>query len=82
MSPPQESAEEVEARHFEEIFHDFVATKQECGERTDNITLDRFIAKLNKNRANLIKRYECQSVRFQVYVKDGKAALKATPVRD
>jgi hypothetical protein len=26
-------------------------------------------------------KYNCKSVKFQVYVKDGKAALKATPVK-
>jgi hypothetical protein len=29
----------------------------------------------------LIAKYQCRTVRFQVYEKDGKAALKATPVR-
>ena len=28
------------------------------------------------------KGYESREVRFTVYVKDGKAALKATPVKD
>ena len=47
----------------------------------DNITLDRFVAKLQKNRASLVERYGCKAVRFQVYVKDGKAALKATAIK-
>jgi hypothetical protein len=29
----------------------------------------------------LVEKYSCRTVRFQVYVKDGKAALKATPVK-
>jgi len=29
-----------------------------------------------------VQKYGCRTVRFQVYVKDGRAALKATPVRD
>ncbi|HZA15077.1 MAG TPA: MXAN_5187 C-terminal domain-containing protein [Myxococcaceae bacterium] len=29
-----------------------------------------------------MSRYNCRTVRFQVYVKEGKAALKATPVKD
>ena len=32
------------------------------------------------NRDQLISRFGCKGVKFQVYVKDGKAALKATPV--
>lgn len=71
-----------EEEHLQKVFRDFVAIKRQCGENTDNITADRFIAKLRKNRESLIKRYSCRSVKFQVYVKDGKAAVKATPVKE
>ena len=53
-----------------------------CGEPTENVTFERFVSKLRDNREQLIRRLGCKSVRFQVYVKDGRAALKATPVRD
>jgi hypothetical protein len=39
------------------------------------------LTKLIRNREQLVKKYQCRTVRFQVYEKDGKAALKATPVR-
>jgi hypothetical protein len=29
-----------------------------------------------------VAKHGCRTVRFSVYVKDGKAALKATPIRD
>ena len=51
-----------------------------CGEPTEGVTYDKFSGKLRANRQQLISRYACKSVKFQVYVKDGKAALKATPV--
>ena len=35
-----------------------------------------------RNRDDLIAKTGCREVRFTVYVKDGKAALKATPVKD
>ena len=37
---------------------------------------------LRKNKEQLVAKYNCRTVKFQVYVKDGKAALKATPVKD
>ncbi len=40
------------------------------------------VAKLRKNKEQLVTKYNCKTVRFQVYVKEGKAALKATPVKD
>ena len=62
------------------MYQDFIDTRQRCGEATDGVTFDKFGAKLRANREQLMTRYKCQRVKFQVYVKDGKAALKATPV--
>lgn len=70
-----------EGAYFKQIFEQFVATKKQCGERTDNLQFERFSQTLKRNRDALIERYGCKTVRFQVYVKEGKAALKATPVR-
>jgi hypothetical protein len=67
-------------QEFRQVYRDFIETKQACGESTDGITFDKFAGKLRSNRQQLISRYSCKTVKFQVYVKDGKAALKATPV--
>jgi hypothetical protein len=67
--------------HFKEVFDKFVETKKSCGEPTAGLTFDRFAVKLRKNTTDLKARYKCRSVKFQVYVKNGKAALKATPVK-
>jgi hypothetical protein len=71
-----------EELHFKRVFDDFVATKKECGESTVGLTLDKFKIKLRGNKTALMSKHQCRTVRFAVYVKDGKAALKATPVRD
>jgi hypothetical protein len=68
--------------HFKHVFDDFVATKRECGESVAGLTLDKFAVKLRGNKTALMSKHQCRTVRFAVYVKDGKAALKATPVRD
>jgi len=70
-----------EEAYHHQIFDEFVAAKKRCGERTDNLKFERFKQTLQRNKDALIERYGCKSVRFQVYVKEGKAALKATPVR-
>ncbi|HSS39150.1 MAG TPA: MXAN_5187 C-terminal domain-containing protein, partial [Polyangia bacterium] len=46
------------------------------------LTIDKFLQKLRDNKAQLVSKHACRTVRFSVYVKDGKAALKATPVRE
>ncbi|MDP1826185.1 MAG: MXAN_5187 family protein [Archangium sp.] len=81
MAPPAGAGNEEE-RHFQEVFRDFVATREKCREPADGLTFDKFKAKLLKNKEQLVTKYQCRTVRFQVYVKDGKAALKATPVKD
>lgn len=63
------------------VYDEFLRARVTQGEAVDGVTWDRFREKLRKNRNLLAEKYACRTVRFQVYVKDGKAALKATPVR-
>jgi len=72
----------AEEQHFQDVFREFAATRDQCGEPNDGLTYDKFVAKLRKNKEQLVQKYACKTVRFQVYVKEGKAALKATPVKD
>jgi len=81
MASPEDEIPADEGTYFRQIFDKFVETKKQCGERTDNLQLERFSQTLRRNRDALVERYGCKAVRFQVYVKEGKAALKATPVR-
>jgi hypothetical protein len=68
--------------YFKSVYDQFVALKQSCGESTAGLTYQKFSEKLIKNRDDLMAKSGCKEVRFTVYVKDGKAALKATPVKD
>ena len=68
--------------YFRQVFEQFVQVKKSCGEQIAGLTFPKFSEKLVKNRDDLIAKTGCKEVRFTVYVKDGKAALKATPVKD
>lgn len=70
-----------EEEHWREVFREFMRVRGECGESTVGLTYERLRAKLESNRATLVAKYGCRTVRFQVYVKEGRTALKATPVR-
>lgn len=63
------------------VYHDFVRIKQDCGEAVDGFTFERFTATLRKNRDTLMREHGVQHVQFSAYVKQGRAALKAKPVR-
>jgi hypothetical protein len=79
---PPKPGPAADESHFREIFGEFVSIREQCGETADGLTYDRFAQKLRKSRDQLIEKYRCRTVRFQVYVKEGKAALKATPIKD
>lgn len=68
--------------YFRQIFDQFLAVKHSCNETMAGLTYEKFAEKLIRNRDELRARTGCRDVRFTVYVKDGKAALKASPVRD
>lgn len=79
---PPSPAPAAPADDFGEIFEEFVQVKQACGEPTANLTYERFAAKLRKNERDLkAKRPDIKRVQFTVYVKDGKAALKAKVIK-
>lgn len=67
--------------YFREVFDEFVALKQTCGEDTSKFGYDKFAAKLRKNTASLMNKDGVVDVEFNVYIKDGKAALKAKVVK-
>jgi hypothetical protein len=64
------------------VYEDFLRTKRQCGELTDGLTFDKFANSLKKARDGLVQKHGCKRVKFSVYVKEGRASLKATPVRE
>lgn len=68
---------------WRQVYEDFVAAKTQCGEKTEGFTYEKFEQTLKKTRETLIARHKCSRVKFSVYVKDdGKAALKASPIKE
>jgi hypothetical protein len=81
-SPANWGGAPPELAEWHAVYQDFVALKQQCGESTDGFTYEKFEATLKKNRDTLLSRHGAKRVKFSVYVKDGKAALKASPIKD
>ncbi len=67
--------------HFEETYREFITTRERCGEPADGLTYERFRQKLVKSKEQLVAKHNAKGARFHVYVKDGKAALKASPIK-
>jgi len=68
--------------HFSQVFEEYLALRQKCGESVVGLSLDKFTAKLQSNRDQLVSKHGCKRAQFTVYEKDGKAAIRAVPVRD
>ncbi|MCG3172380.1 MAG: hypothetical protein GMKNLPBB_00530 [Myxococcota bacterium] len=66
--------------HAQELFTQYMQTRAKCGEPQD-LAFEKFFRSLKKQRTELMAKHNCKDVRFEVYIKDGKAALKARPVR-
>lgn len=67
---------------WRQTFDEFVEMRKKCGEPTTGLSFEKFQVQLRKNKEQLVKQYACKRVKFTVYEKDGKAALKATPIKE
>jgi hypothetical protein len=78
-----ESAAEAfdEEEHFKQVYDQYIKTRKECGESVDGIDFDKFLVTVRKNRDQIVAKHNAKAARFTVYVKEGKAALKATPIK-
>src|SRR4051812_38701741 len=71
---------EADEAHFRETFDRFLELRRETGEAS-NVSYEKFAAKLRRNREELMERHHAKDVRFSVYLKDGRAAIKASALR-
>ena len=65
--------------YFKSLYEKYIELQKQCGESTNKFTQEQFVSRLAREKERLIKTYNCRTVRFTVYVKEGKASLKATP---
>jgi hypothetical protein len=77
---PAADDEDPDEAHFRETFDKFMALRAETGESAA-LSYDKFAAKLRQNREQLLSRGTARTVRFTVYKKDGRAAIKASALR-
>ncbi len=70
-----------EETEWRKVYADFIAMKKQYGEPTDKLTYEKFRGTLQRNKDALMARHGCTRVKFRVYEKQGRAALKASPVK-
>jgi hypothetical protein len=65
-----------------ETIASYLDTRMACGESVKGLSETKVKAFLDKQRDTLKEKFKCKDVKFRVDVVNGKAKLKATPVRD
>ena len=68
-----------DSEYFKALHAEYVETQKKCGDTSEQMTLEQFVSKLAREKERIMKTYKCQNVRFQVYVKNGKASVMAKP---
>ena len=78
---PDDPAEFDEMADWRKVYEEFLQLKKQCGEDTSTLTFEKFKGTLQRNKDALVQRHGGTRVKFTVYEKEGKAALKASPVK-
>lgn len=67
--------------HMRRLYKAYVGAKERTGESTDGLTYDRLVRTLQKQVPTIQARTGCKRVDFKIEIKQGKAILKAVPVK-
>lgn len=76
----RQARNEREERAFTAVYRRFIEARRKCGQSTE-IDYGTVRAALKKQVRALQSRYQCRSVKFRVTIEDGKAKVKAVPMR-
>jgi hypothetical protein len=74
------AAEGLEVAEWRNVYAEFLRVRKQCNQDIESLNFERFKAKLEASKSNLLAKHHCATVRFLVQIKDGKAAIKAIPV--
>jgi len=61
------------------VYRAYVEAKRRCNEDTTRLSFDAVVASLKKQVPELLERHKAADVEYRVFVKDGKAILRAVP---
>ena len=78
--PRRLTQEEREAQAYQAVYNKYLEARKACGQSTD-MSFESIRDVLQKQVRTIKSRYQCTSVKFRVTVEDGKAKVKAVPLR-
>jgi hypothetical protein len=65
---------------FYQVFQAYVLVRERCRESVEGLSYEQFRQRLQESREKIMRDHGCRGVDFQVYIKEGRAALRATPI--
>ncbi len=79
VAGPATSDDDPQTTYFR-VYQDFVLARERCQESVEGLNFDLFSQRLQQSRQQIMTQHSCQTVQFQVHIKDGRATLRATPI--
>ena len=76
----QLTPEERESKAYQSVYDKYMEARKSCGQATE-MSYDSVRDVLQKQVRTIKSRYRCKAVKFRVTVEDGKAKVKAVPLR-
>jgi len=74
-APPDPLAE----TRLRSVYRAYVEAKRRCNEDTTRLSFDAVVSSLKRQVPELLERHNARDVEYRVFVKDGKAILRAVP---
>lgn len=65
------------AEYYQQVFREFLDARRSCNQPVEGLGFEAFLERVKKKEDDFKARYDCDSVELEVYVRDGKAGLKA-----
>jgi hypothetical protein len=75
-TPPPDPLAEARLRS---VYRAYVEAKRRCNEDTTRLSFDTVASSLKRQVPELLERHNARDVEYRVFVKDGKAILRAVP---
>ncbi len=78
--PRRMTAAEKEELAFRTVFDKYIEARRQCGQSED-LSFESVHEVLKKQVRTIKSRYSCEAVKFRVSIEEGKAKVKAVPLR-
>ena len=77
--PAEQRVDPLSESRLRGVYQAYVEAKKQCNEDTTQLSFDHVAASLRKQVPELLVRHRAQDVEYRVFVKDGRAVLRAVP---